>query len=316
MVAKYVKHVVPFLSARTVNLKNQQSQLELERSLSKVKNQLGLNFVNDYANKDPEILDDKEWNLPLVQIPKASIEHEKIVLQEKFRFNIEDYPITKDELNRAPSDFPDSIYPIIKATEEPICTDYRKLKGPNNDLYSLGMLRGLIKQKPIHKCKWFSFNYFHSTTYAGKILKSRPAVMIICHNFSIFNTNLNVKGALPTSVQNRAYVFKYAINRTRMKKLYRKKFLDLYLEDKEYAKTFDGLYRFTCGLYPRTDDDIEDLIVNLKTCLRKVSNLDLDKAFKENDRKLPIYEINKIFTKNCVSVPFPSAKQKNWNTKK
>jgi hypothetical protein len=234
-----VKHFIPLVKGSVEKSISETQIPKLENVLEKLKAQLGLKYSNDHktfgrCNKGQEI-ELPEYN----QTPKINFQH-LLKTVPKFHFRAEDYPISKSEMDSAPYVFPDSKHPII-CQNTPICTNYKELKGPNNDLYALASIRGLTKKKGLHKCKWFLFHYWHSSSFFGNIIKSRPGIMAICHNFNLFNSPNQILGHLPAIMQNTSYPFKYSVNRTRLKKLLRKKFLELYLKDIEVSKSFDGL---------------------------------------------------------------------------
>lgn len=306
-----VKHVVPFLGVARPG----GTGSALHTALQRVKRQLNLD--------DKETKPASEQQLDLIQFPQTAA----LVLPDykpigRFTFNKKAYIISEDDLKKAPSDFPESKFFIFQNIKnEKICTNYKELKGTNNDLYSIAMARGLTKQKPLHKCKWFVFNYWHSSTYVGKIIKSRPGILIVCHNHKIFNTETTLKGKIPSDIQNTSYPFKFAVYRSKLKKLMRKHFLNLYLKNMNFAKTFDGLYNFSCSMYPRTNEELTDFIQNLQICIDNVSQLDLNKIQKlasKDNAKIPWYEVRRVFSRNNMNMAdvFPeSIKQKSKNKK-
>lgn len=300
-----VKHVVPYIVA--TRKAQRHVQADLQEALVKVRKQL------DVACDSAEYTEDqsrcKSREIPLLTYPDELKKRlgkkffTKYTPIPRFSFNIEDFPISATEMKYASSEFPESRYPIVK-NNAPICTNFKEMKGPNSDLYTLAVLRGVTKQKSLHKCKWFTFNYWHSDTYLGKILKSRPGMMVICHNFNIFNNTTIIKGNIPSSMQNTSYPFKFSVYRTKLRKLLRKHFMELYLRDEAFANMFDGFYRFSCTLYPLTESDLEDFINHITICLEKVSKLDLvtmKKAASKEESKIPWHEVKKILSRNNVS---------------
>lgn len=298
-----LKHVVPYISASR-RVQGPVNSVNLHQILHRIKKQL--NVDDDFDNG---VLGENELEnttIPLLVFSDKVLKKQEIPKYtpiRKFSFNNEDFPISATKLKYAPSEFPESRYPIVKK-DTPICTDFRQLKGPNSDLYTLAVLRGITRQKSLYKCKWFTFNYWHSTTYLGRILKSRPGIMLVCHNFNIFNSNVEIKGNIPSSMQNSSYPFKFSVYRTKMRKLLRKHFMELYLRDEQFAKTFDGFYKFSCVLFPLTDGELEDFAQHIALCLEKVSKIDLkgvkDAALKDNN-KLPWHEVSKILSRNKTS---------------
>lgn len=229
-----------------------------------------------------------------------------------FKFESAKYMPSPQELKKAPASFPDSRHRIVDQNT-PLCTNYKALKGPNNDLLMLVSQRGSGRKKSLHRCKWFSFNYWHTNSFQGSILKSKPGILVTCHNNFVFNCASNISGEIPMQIQNTAFPFKSAVYRTRVKKLMRKQFLDIYLRNEEFANTFYGLYKFTVLLYPRTDEEIEDVTKNIEICLRKVAQMDMNAAKREADQelqRLPWFEVNRILEKNNVQ-NFPLRKPKS-----
>lgn len=318
MVKRFVKHVIPVIIGNSKNTRNvgkvdlAQSQSQLEKSLNKIKEQLGLKYHNEFQSQNVSV-EQIHLDVTLYDSEKRTMKAPNIVPIPKFTFNSNDFPLTTEEVRSAPSEFPESRYPIVNIKKHPICKDYRELKGPNSDLYTLAILRGLGKQKSLYKCKWFSLNYWHSTTYLGKILKSRPGIMILCHNWNIFNSNSQITGNVPASIQNKSYPFKFSVYRAKLRKIIRKHFLDIYLQNPKLAANYDGFYRFSCTLYPRTDDDLQDLIKNIKIALNKLSELDLknQEITQKELSKMPWYDINRVLSRNNVPVLGPSSFIKN-----
>ena len=297
-----LKHVVPYIAASR-RVQGPVNGVNLHQILGRVKKQLN---VDDDSNNGVSGENESQNTIPLLAYSDKVLKKQEIPKYtpiRKFSFNNEDFPISATKLKYAPSEFPESRYPIVKR-DTPICTDFRQLKGPNSDLYTLAVLRGITRQKSLYKCKWFTFNYWHSSTYLGRILKSRPGIMLVCHNFNIFNSNVEIKGNIPSSIQNSSYPFKFSVYRTKMRKLLRKHFMELYLRDEQFAKTFDGFYRFSCVLYPLTDRELEDFIQHIALCLEKVSKIDLNSvknAALKDDSKIPWHEVSKVLSRNNVS---------------
>jgi hypothetical protein len=135
---------------------------------------------------------------------------------------------------------------------------------------------------------------------------------VMCHNNFVFNSASTITGEIPKQIQNTAYPFKSAVYRTRVKKLIRRHFMDLYLRDQEFANQFYGLYKFTVSLYPRTEEEVDDLVKNIVLCLGKVSQMSprASKRDAEEDlKKLPWFDVNRILERNNV-INFPIRKPK------
>lgn len=298
---KSLRHAIPVIRG---TIKGRDKSKGLSQALEKVKGQLKLKYENhfsapaDYSQKDSIDLSIMPFSKPF---DETTLPPFKPI--ERFRFNGEDFKVTDKEISSAPSEFPESRFPIVTKSS-PLCTDYKMLKGVNSDLFSIYMMKGSVKSKSLHKCKWFVFQYFHSTSFLGSIMKSRPGVLVTCHNSRVFNFDGQVRGKLPALIQNSSYPFKFAVYRTKLKKLLRKHFLELYLKDTDFAERYDGLYKFSANLYPKTEADVNDFVTNLKTCLRKVRKIDLDileKQYELENSKMPWRDINKVLLRNGIT---------------
>lgn len=295
------KYIVPVIS--NVGKDKNDSLIKLSDSIQTVKKQLGINFADE--NTDNNFKNINAENFNALEVPLLSYKTPTLINLpdfepiKKFKFKSKSFSISNKELKQAKSEFPDSKFSIVKK-DEPLCEDYTQLKGPNSDLYTIGLLNGFTKQKCVHKCTWFTFNYWHSNTYMGQIVKSRPGVMIICHNVNIFNVDSKINGNIPNSIQNSSYPFKSSVYRSKLRKLVRKIFIELYLKDKDFAETFDGLYRFSFTLYPETERDIDDLKENIKICLNKLSNYNIKNISPNTNYRIPWGEVKKILTRNRV----------------
>lgn len=293
-------HVIPWISSAAAR-SSKVSLRELQISIERIQKQL----VPDNSTRT------KFTNHSSIPSAIHLLSYKKGLIKdlpefkpiEKFTFDGKKYQVTSTEMKNAKSEFKESKYTLIK-NNEPICRDYKLLKGPNSDLYTIAFLKGISKQKSIHKCKWFTFNYWHSNSYLGKVIKSRPGIMIICHNTHMFNKNATISGSIPSSIQNTSYPFKFSVNRSRIRKLVRKHFLTLYLKNESYAEKFDGLYRFSCYQFPESLSEVRDLVANIKICLEKVSKLDenhFKKSAMVDDSKVPWREVNRILLRNEIT---------------
>lgn len=296
MVVGKVKHLVPLIKGVGNNV---EIMTGLQPTLQKVRNHLRLEYPSKFSEPNNNVLEFDTLEFK----PTLKLNNEVSIKQlPKFKFKAQDYKFTQDEMKNAPYLFPDSKFPIV-SKDTPICTDYTQVKGPNNDLYAIAILRGTTKKKALHTCKWFIFHYWDTSSYFANIIKSKPGVMIICHNFNLFNINKKITGDIPSQMQNTAYPFKYAVYRTRVKKLLRKNFMDLYWKDKQFAEKYCGFYKFSVSVYPETKEDVTNFIENLQICLDKISKFDAN-ALKEESKKellkIPWNEVDKILKRNHV----------------
>lgn len=295
------KYVIPVVS-NLGKIRN-DSSIKLSDSIQKVKKQLNLNSPDENTDNRFKNINVEGFNT--VEIPLLTYKTPNLIKLphfepiKKFKLKSEDFLISDKELKQAKTSFPDSRFSIIK-NDEPLFKEYTQLKGPNSDLYTIGLLNGLTKQKHLYKCKWFTFNYWHSNTYMGQIVKSRPGIMIICHNANIFNLDSKISGNIPSTIQNSSYPFKSSVYRSKLRKLVRKMFLELYLEDEGFAETFDGFYRFSFTLYPQTGEDQDDLRANIKASLNKLSNSNIKNKSSNMNHRIPWGDVRKILTRNNV----------------
>lgn len=286
----------------------------LESAIDRVKNLQGCNirhFENSsslqalIAGGKPAVRAEREVN---INQTVAEGTFERI---GRFQFDLIKYKPSPQELQNAPFQFADSKHSFI-TKDTPLCTDCKLLRGPNNDLLALAMQRGSGRGRNLHKCKWFTFHYWHTNSFLGNIIKSKPGIVVMCHNYFVFNSASTITGEIPKQIQNTAYPFKSAVYRTRVKKLIRRHFMDLYLRNQEFANQFYGLYKFTVSLYPRTEEEVNDLVKNIVLCLGKVSQMSpraSKKDAEEDLKKLPWFDVNRILERNNV-INFPIRKPK------
>ena len=220
----------------------------------------------------------------------------------RFEFDEKIYEATPEEVENAPFEFPESRSNIV-GRNTPICRDFTQLKGANNDFFCMAISRGLTRKPAMFKSKWFVFHYYHSDSFLGNIVKSRPGVLVSCHNTNIFNTQLQIKGEIPKSIRKSAFPFKSSVYRTNLKKFLRKSFLDLYLKDESFAKKYNGLYEFSINLYPENEEEKKEFIEHLALCLKDVAKK--TKPMSERDiqwelSRLPWYDVQRVLKRNNV----------------
>lgn len=298
MTLRLPKYKVPFIGIGKG--KECASNRLLADSIENVKAKLKLHYKNDFPSNVNTFSHFE--TLISVKSPK-NVELPPVTPIGRFQINDSDFEITPEELENAPYEFPDSTTSLI-TKDTPICTDYTKLKGVNNDLYAIGQLKGLGRKKPIYKCEWFTLTYWHTSSYFGHIMKSRPGVMVQCHNTNLFNSKTAIKGNVPTNLQNRSHPFKFAVYRTRMKKILRKLFLNIFLKDEKLKQDYTGFFRFSSYLYPENKSDLKSFEENMFKALKRVSKLDLQELERESEQinsKIPWYEVNRILSRNGVT---------------
>lgn len=298
MKAKFIKYTVPFVGIGKT--KDLASTVSLCESLENTKAKLHLKYENTLPI-DPNLYSNTE--AVIFVTPPKHFKLPSITPMERFQIDDSDFQISPEELRNAPYEFPDSTTALI-TKNTPLCTDYTELKGVNNDLYVIGQLKGLGKKRTTYKCEYFSLTYWHSSSYFGHIMKSRPGVMVQCHNTNLFNSKTPIKGMVPTILQNRTHPFKFAVYRTKMKKILRRKFLNAFMENESLKQNYAGFFRFLCYLYPESKLDLEDFEKHLVNALKRVSELDLKELEKESDHinsKIPWYDVNKILSRNNIT---------------
>lgn len=301
-----IKHVIPVIKG---HVKPAQERPKLDECLNRLKSQLDISYSNRFVDSGR-----MGFGVSKLEVDVYDGAPERVMLPSfepirSFKYDARDYPIPENRLKSAPFEFAESKFPIVDKNT-PICTDAKLLKGVNNDLFVVAFAKGLTKKRSLHKCKWFFFNYWHSSTFCGSILKSRPGVMVTCHNTHIFNSTSEITGKIPSEIQNTSYPFKYAVYRTRVKKLTRKAFMDHYLKNRKVSERYDGLYKFSVSLYPTTESEIEDFKKNIELCIDKVSKIDLaalEKEGRTDFAKLPQYKINRVLSRNNISTIFKNS---------
>lgn len=302
MPSRAVKHVVPFI--RIGSSQGCVARNHLKDSIETLKTQLNLKYKNNFPTlqKDSAKVD-FEADITVVPDTSKTVMFPEVTSIGKYKFDPSKYPIPEKELSNAPYEFPDSIIPLV-SKETPLCTNYKQLKGVNNDLYVVGQLKGIGKKKPVYKCEWFSLTYWHSSSYFGQITKSKPGVMVQCHNINVFNSKTPITGEVPSIILNRSYPFKYAVYRTRMKKLLREKFLNMFLQIDKLNQNYTGLFRFYSYLYPESKDDVKGFEEHLSRALQRVSKLDLEELSVESEQinaRIPWYDVNRILSRNGIT---------------
>lgn len=301
MASKGLKHIVPLVGPCKASLIHGSL---LQESIEKLKKQLNLQYENTFPSKISQTqTGNTEIDLIVREDVSNKIELPKFVPIKKFVFDAKKYKISETELENAPYEFPDSTVPLVSSNTK-VCTDYKQLKGVNNDLYIIAILKGISKKKAIYRCDWFTLTYWHSTSYFGQITKSKPGVMVQCQSTTSFNSKKPVKGEIPTILLNRAHPFKFAVYRTRMKKLLRMKFMNIFNDNETLRQKYHGLFRFYTYIYPETEEDIKKFEADLEKALVRVSKLDiteLDQEAEQINSKIPWYDVNKILTRNGVT---------------
>ncbi|QPG76558.1 hypothetical protein FOA43_003948 [Brettanomyces nanus] len=234
----------------------------------------------------------------LVYAKKINSPIDPITPVPHFTFKAEEYPITQEELDRAPYILPESRYGYV-TSETPRCQNASKLKGVNQELYKIGLGAGVAKSKAVYKCKYFALSYWHPSHYLGKVRKSKPALLILVNNSSIMNTH-GIKEHIPADMQSSFHPFKLSFNRNLYRKLLKSSFMKLYLADNALVKNWDGLYRFSCDLFPVNDVEKAEFEYHLKSALSKVKRLDINmlkEDGKHADKSIPWYKVAKVCRK-------------------
>lgn len=196
-----------------------------------------------------------------------------------FKFDPKDYPLTEKEVYDAPAVI-ESNAPCV-TQDTPMCHSAEELKGINVTLWFTTFKMMNVKLRKIYSCRYFDLTYAPPYHIAGRLCKSRPAILTLSNQLPLNDPGKLNLSAVPALGRKKLHPLSKATNRSLLRQLYKAAFLDKFWADQELPKKWDGLYRFSTKVYPDTEQALEEFQWHMGLALRALKTVDEAQLRKE-----------------------------------